>query len=75
MNYYDLTSITRSASDAEEDAFLHSDIDAFLDQDVEARSYCLYSEDEKEDNLSDAKAKIKKFKDTLLIRNGKGGEK
>ena len=31
-------------SDAEEDPFSQSDMDAFLDEDVEARNYCLYLE-------------------------------
>lgn len=34
--YYGLTNVTKSTSDAEEDAFSESDTNAFLDKDVEA---------------------------------------
>ena len=36
-----VTNVTRSVSDAEGDVFSQSDIDAFLDEGVEARNCCL----------------------------------
>ena len=73
--YYGLTNVTRSTSDAEEDAFSESDTNAFLDKDAEAWNNCLYSDDEKKDNFSDSKVKIKEFKDTLLIPSRVDDEK
>ena len=40
-DYYGLTNVTRSVSDAEGDVSSQSDIDAFLDEGVEARNCCL----------------------------------
>ena len=44
--YYQLMNVTRSTSNAEEDAFSESDIKDFLDDNVEARNYCVDPENE-----------------------------
>ena len=54
-DYYDITNVIRSVFNAEEEAFLQSDGDAFLNEDAEARNYCPYSEDEKADDFCDVK--------------------
>ena len=55
-DYYDLTNVIRSVFNAEEEASLQLDVDAFLNEDAEARNYCPYSEDEKADDFSDVKS-------------------
>lgn len=70
-DYYCLKNVTTSVSDAERDAFSQSDVDAFMNKDVETRHYCFYSEGKKEDDFSDSKVKIEEFKDTLVIPNEK----
>ena len=47
-DYYGLTNITRSISDAKKDAFSESDIEDFPDKNLEARNYCPTSEDDGE---------------------------
>ena len=44
-DYYGFTNVTRSVSSAEEDAFSESDVEKFLNNNVETR-YCINSEDE-----------------------------
>ena len=41
-DYYDLTNITRSMSDAEDDAFSESNIEDFLDENVEVKKGVMY---------------------------------
>ena len=44
-DYYGLTNITQSISDAENDVFSGSDIEDFFDENVEAKNYCCAFED------------------------------
>lgn len=71
-DYYGLTNIRRSISDAEDDAFFGSDIEEFLDESVEARNYCLtYEDEEQTEDFSQIGQKIDGFWKTLLIPKGK----
>lgn len=74
-DYYGLTNIRRSISDAEDDAFFGSDIEEFLDENVEARNYCLtYEDEEQTEDFSQIGQKIDGFRKTLLIPEGKDSE-
>ena len=61
-------------SDSKEGYSLQSDKDSFLYQHIEARNYCIYSENQKKDILSKTKRKIEEFKDTFMMLNGKDSE-
>ena len=74
-DYYGLTNIRRSISDAENDAFFGSYIEEFLDENVEARNYCLtYEDEEQTEDFSQIGQKIDGFRKTLLIPEGKDSE-
>ena len=74
-DYYGLTNIRRSISDAEDDAFFGSDIEEFLVESVEARNYCLtYEDEEQTEDFSQIGQKIDGFRKTLLIPEGKDSE-
>ena len=49
--YFALKNIEGSVSSAEEDAYSHSDVDDFIDSDVEAKNYVLPGFDTEEGDL------------------------
>ena len=60
-DYYRFTNITRLVSSTEEDAFSESNVEKCLDNNVEARNYCIISSDEmteEEDIFSNTGKKI-----------------
>ena len=70
-DYYGILNVTRSVSDAENDARSETDSKTFINKDQNARNNCLHSEDEKEDEFIRSKAQVAEFKDTLHIAHGK----
>ena len=70
-----MTNFTRSIADVKYDAFSRSDIEDFLNENLEARNYCFMSEDEERtDNFPQTSQEIDDFKKTMLIPNGKHKE-
>ena len=67
-DYFGFKHISRSVESAEKDAFSDSDIRHFCDENIEARNYCLNSDDEtaEEDNFQNAA-----FNKTLMTPRGK----
>ena len=70
-----LTNITRTSSNAEQDNFFQSDMDVFLDEDIESRNFLPPNYDNNEENsvhdFANSKTRVNTFKNILLIHRGK----
>lgn len=74
-DYYGSTNVTRILSSTEEDNFSQSDVDAFLEDDVEARNFLPpnygHNKEDSVDDFVNTENRVEKFKDTLLIPHEK----